>query len=84
VLNADLIAPARAIDWIILYSDEQGFAQQQLVRGEAQSGATMDSDAKAQNQNYCTPSNQLVQRVGFANVSAFTTDLLFPSNHLFG
>ena len=49
MLNADLIASARAIDWIILYSDEQGFALQPLVRGAAQSGASVDCDEKAQN-----------------------------------
>ena len=49
MLNADLIGSARALDWIVLYNDEQGFAQQLVVRGEALPGASTDGGAKTNN-----------------------------------
>jgi hypothetical protein len=47
MLNADLIGSAQPLDWIVVYTDEQGFAQQLIVHGEWLSGASMGSDAKA-------------------------------------
>lgn len=47
VLNADLLHGARALEWIVVYTDPEGFAQQRVVRGEAiQPSATMDADAR--------------------------------------
>lgn len=49
VLNATLVGSAQPLDWIVVYSDEQGFAQQLIVRGEALTGASIDSAAKVTN-----------------------------------
>jgi hypothetical protein len=47
VLNADVLRGARPFDWIVVYTDPEGFAQQRVVRGEAlQPSATMDADAR--------------------------------------
>jgi hypothetical protein len=49
MLNARLVGAARALDWIVMYSDELGFAQQLLVRGEALPGTSTNGAAKANN-----------------------------------
>jgi hypothetical protein len=47
MLDADLVGSAQPLDWIVVYHDEQGSAQQLIVRGESLSGASMGSDATA-------------------------------------
>ena len=49
MLDANLIGSAQPLDWIVVYIDKRGFAQQLIVRGEALPGVSMDGDAKATN-----------------------------------
>jgi hypothetical protein len=35
VLNVAALSPGRELDWIVVFSDADGFAQQELVRGES-------------------------------------------------
>ena len=67
MLDANLIGSAQPLDWIVVCSDERGFAQQLIVRGEALPGASMDGAAKATNLDYLTPSIPFIRIVGFAN-----------------
>jgi hypothetical protein len=40
------VAGARLLEWIVVYTDPQGFAQQKVVIGELLPNVTMDADAR--------------------------------------
>lgn len=45
VLNVEALTPERPLDWLVVYSDPEGFAHQALVRSDVPPRATMDADA---------------------------------------
>ena len=46
VLVTPVLNGTRRLAWIVVYTDPQGFAQQQVVQGEPLPGATMDADTR--------------------------------------
>jgi hypothetical protein len=46
VLVTAVLNGTRRLEWIMVYTDAQGFAQQQVVQGESLPGATMDADTR--------------------------------------
>jgi hypothetical protein len=47
VLGGAAVSAARPLDWIVVATESNGFAQQTLVRGERLPSASMDADARA-------------------------------------
>jgi hypothetical protein len=45
VLDSNLLRVARPLEWIVVYTDPQGFAPQKVVTGELLPNATLDADA---------------------------------------
>lgn len=44
VLKTELLESARPLEWIVVYTDAEGFAKQTLVRGETPSRPSIDAD----------------------------------------
>ena len=47
VLDVAALDPARALEWIVVFSDAAGFAHQAMVRADPALAATLDADARA-------------------------------------
>lgn len=46
VLVTPVLNGTRRLEWIVVYTDPQGFAQQKVVQGEPLPSATMDADTR--------------------------------------
>ncbi len=47
VLVTPVLNGTRRLEWIVVYTDPEGFAQQQVVQGEPVLSATMDADTRS-------------------------------------